>query len=65
MRASNFERSVEIGGEGYFDVTNKIGPRPRKQNYRFAAPKSAKPATRSNDVIPARFHFVFSEVDTP
>ena len=37
MRASNFEQSVEIGGEGYFDVTNKIGERPPKNNYRFAA----------------------------
>ena len=27
MRASNFEQSVEIDGEGYFDVTNKIGAR--------------------------------------
>ena len=31
MRASNLEQSVEIGGEGYFDVTNKIGARPSKK----------------------------------
>ena len=30
MRASLFEQSVEIGGEGYFYVPNMIGRRPQK-----------------------------------
>ena len=36
MRASHFEQSVEIGGEGYFYVPNMIGWGPQKKNDRFA-----------------------------